>query len=201
MPNSELSTVSTINDVSAEQLNAINRALLTVWNEAYDWNFRYKSTNFNTVAGTSDYSMVNGVIKEDGLKINGKPLAYEPNYEFVTISDGTPTMYWIEGDNIVLNPKPIDVKAVTVKYRNKYAVKTSENVEQSTFINSTDVLNIPLRVEDEFIDCIGHLTNKFLNADRTDEDYVEHFDNYKKSLTILKQVDTGTQDNYAGFTI
>ena len=35
-----------------------------------------------------------------------------------------------------------------------------------------------------------------LNADQTDEDYAEHLNRYNRALAILKQVDSGSADNF-----
>jgi hypothetical protein len=204
MPNSELSTVNGITDVTDEEKNAINRALLQVWNETSYYNFRFAKTTFPTVIAQSDYPLPAdvGYIKDKGLRIDGNtsPLCYEPNFEDVTQVAGEPYRYWLEGDNIVLDPIPNTVKTVTMKYRTKLPVITSGLVKQAKFIDATDVLNIPARVECEFIDCIGHMTNLMLNADQTDEDYAEHNLRYKNALAILKQVDRGAVDNFSSIT-
>ena len=199
MPNSELPTVNGIGDVLDEERNALNRALMQVWNEVDNWDFRFKKTTFSTVAGTANYAMPAGAgyIKEYGVKIEGNttPLRYEQNYELINPSSGLPYRYWIEEGEIVLSPTPNAVKTVTVKYRNNYPVKTALDVEQDFFNEATDTLNIT-RCEKEFIDCLGHLTNAILNADQNDEDYVEHITRYNRALSILKQVDSGSVDNF-----
>ena len=44
MPNSELSTINGISDITNEERNAINEALKTVWNESSTFDFRYKKS-------------------------------------------------------------------------------------------------------------------------------------------------------------
>ena len=56
MPNSELSTINGIGDVTNEEKNAINRALMQIWNEVDNWDFRFKKTTFSTVVGTANYA-------------------------------------------------------------------------------------------------------------------------------------------------
>jgi hypothetical protein len=201
--NKEFSTVNVITDVSAERLQALNLALSIIWNMARGWNLRYKKTTFSTVIAQSDYAMVNGEIQENGVKIEGVtiPLPFYPGFEYLVSSDGLPCKYWVQGDYIVLYPTPSSVKVVTVKYQNIYPVKTVGNVEQDTFINANDVLNIPTRLETYFITCLTHLTNKLLNADPSDEDYIEHNARFNESLIILKNADIGTNDNQPIFTI
>ena len=203
MPNSELSTVNGITDVTTEERNAINRALMVIWNEVDNWDFRYKKTTFSTEAGVAEYALPVGAgyIKENGVKIEGNntPLIYEPNHEVLNPAEGSPTKYYIEGGDIVLYPTPTDIKTVTLKYRNNYPVITATTVEQDFFVNATDVLNIT-RCEKEFIDCLGHYTNVLLNADPSDEDYTEHSRNYVRALAILKQVDRGAVDNFSSLT-
>src|SRR5574344_137229 len=58
MPNSELSTINGIADVTTEERNAINRALMQVWNEVDNWDFRYKKTTFSTEAGVATIKSV-----------------------------------------------------------------------------------------------------------------------------------------------
>ena len=48
MPNSELSTINGITDVTTEERNAITRALMQIWNEVDNWDFRYKKTKIGT---------------------------------------------------------------------------------------------------------------------------------------------------------
>lgn len=203
MPNSELSTINGITDVSPDDKNAINRALMQIWNEVDNWDFRYKKTTFSTEAGVADYALPVGAgfIKENGVKIEGNntPLIYEPNHELLNPLSGNTTKYWIEGGDIILYPTPTSVKTVTLKYRNNYPVITVSTVEQDFFVNATDTLNIT-RCEKEFIDCLGHYTNLLLNADPTDEDYAEHNKNYIRALAILKQVDRGAVDNFSSLT-
>ena len=203
MPNSELSTINGIADITNEERNAINEALKTVWNESSTFDFRYKKITFPTVIGQADYDMPIGYIKDKGVKISGNtyPLRYEPNYEDITQVAGEPYRYWVEDSKIVLDPIPKTVKTVSVKYRNKYPVKTALEVEQLRLVNATDVLNIPERVELEFIDCVGHMANLMLNADQTDEDYAEHLLRYKQSLQILKQIDRGAADNFSSIIL
>lgn len=203
-PNSELkSNIVSLSDVDAEQINTINEALSNIWNETVEWDLRHKSTTFSTVIGDSTYSMVNGIIKENGVKISGntEPLTFLSSHEDLTDASGTPEYYWLEGNEIILYPTPDSVKTVTVKYINEYAVKTAEAVEQDFFVNTTDVLNIPARVEKYFIDCIAHLTNQMLNADQTDEEYLEHGARYAKALQILKKADKGSLDNKPRFVV
>ena len=70
MPNSELSTINGITDVTTEERNAINRALMQVWNEVDNWDFRYKKTTFSTIAGESNYDLPVGAgyIKDISVK-------------------------------------------------------------------------------------------------------------------------------------
>ena len=203
MPNSELSTVNGIADVTTEERNAINRALMVIWNEVDNWDFRYKKTTFSTEAGVAEYALPVGAgyIKENGVRIDGitNPLRYNPNHEMVRQTTGTPYEYWIEGGELVINPAPSSIKTVTLKYRNNYPVITASTVEQDFFVNATDILNIT-RCEKEFINCLGHYTNVLLNADPSDEDYTEHSRNYVRALAILKQVDRGAVDNFSSLT-
>ena len=205
MPNSELSTVTAISDVTDEQINALNQALKTIWDYA-NWDFRYNKTTFDTVVDQADYAMVDGIIKENGIRITGvsNPLRYEPNHEVISpsMSSGIPYRYWVEGNEIVLNPTPSSVKTVTVKFTSKYPVKTSGGALKTEFDldSSTDFLNIPERIEPEFIRCLGHLTNEILNADQTDEDYLEHNLRYKKAISDLQLADRGSSDNSASIT-
>ena len=68
MPNSELSTINGITDITNEERNAINEALKTVWNESSTFDFRYKKITFPTVVGQADYDMPIGYIKDKGLQ-------------------------------------------------------------------------------------------------------------------------------------
>lgn len=203
MPNSELSTISGIGDVTNEELNALNRALMQVWNESANFDFRYKKITFPTVVGQAEYDMPIGYIKDNGVRISGNtsPLRYESNYELVNQVLGEPYRYWIENNKIVLDPIPKTIKTVSVKYRNKYPVVSDLSVEKLRFDNATDVLNIDERVEIEFIECLGHKTNILLNADPNDEDYFEHSKNYSTALSILKQIDRGAADNFSSIIL
>ena len=202
MPNSELDTdIISISDVTDEQLNALNRSLLTIWGETVGRNMRLAKTNFNTEVGVSDYALPSGNIIKNGVKLNGTLIPFVQDIEELAERSGTPDRFTIQGDKLVFYPTPNAIMTVNLKYRTKYAVLTSENVAKSTFASGTDVLNISERIEDEFINCLGHLTNQLLNGKPTSKYYAEHEKRYITALQLLKMVDEGTEDSYPSISI
>lgn len=200
-PNSELSEdITSLGELDSEQLNAINKALGEIFFLA-PWEFRGTKSDITTVIGQAEYPMVNGVIKENGVKLDGKLLTYEQDFEFLDPASGAPTKYYKEGEDLVIYPTPVATGTLRVKYRNDKPVKAVDSTEKDFLEVSSDVLNIPQRLERLFLDFLAHRTNEILNADQTDEEYLEHQYRGVKAYQMLKEADKGTEDKEIGFMI
>lgn len=193
--NTEVSKVSSWGAVKKEALNGLNRAIRVLWNSK-EWNFRRDVVEETLTQLTPYLSMPKGLIAQNGLTIDNQPLTYDKNIQFYAEVKGTPQKYYIDrNDRIRFYPLPDKDYQVKFELYDTMPVIDEENKTKGTFTASSDVLNIPERLEDLFIDCLAYFCNEILNGDPTDEEYQEHTLRYSEVYKLLEKADLGTYDN------
>lgn len=193
--NTEVSKVSSWGAVKKEALNGLNRAIRVLWNSK-EWNFRRDVVEETLTQLTPYLSMPKGLIAQDGLTIDNKPLTYDKDIPFYAEAKGTPQKYYIDKyDRIRFYPQPDKDYQVKFELYDTMPVVNEEGETKATFTASSDVLNISERLEDLFIDCLSYFCNEILNGDPTDEEYQEHTLRYSEVYKLLEKADLGTYDN------
>jgi hypothetical protein len=192
--NAEVSKVSSWANVKPEALNGLNRALRVVWNSK-EWNFRREIKKVMVTAGKSSVSIANFVLAQNGLRINNNKLEYDREIPFYDTASGTPTKFYITNkDKIVLYPVPDERLTLVADLYNTMPVLATDGTLKSTFTAGSDVLNLPERLENLFIDCLNYFCNEILNGDVTDEEYQEAQLRYSEVYKLLEKYDLSTLD-------
>lgn len=193
--NAEVSKVSSWNNIKSEALNGLNRALRVVWNSK-EWNFRREVKKVIITAGKSSVSIANFVLAQGGLRVNNNKLEYDKEIPFYDTINGTPRKFYITNkDKIVLYPVPDERLILVADLYNTMPVLAADGTLKSTFTAGNDVLNLPERLENLFIDCLNYFCNEILNGDITDEEYQEAQLRYSEVYKLLEKYDLSTLDN------
>lgn len=199
--NSEVKKIQTFKSVKPEYVNGLNRAVRVLY-YMKDWGFRNRVMRFAEAYKNHSYNiMPNGVLKENGVKVELSPLSYDESILLILDASGRfstfgkPSKYCVdENDNIVLYPTPDKNYAMTVEYLDLCPVISIDNDFKSEFKNEGDTLNIKSRLEPLFIDCLAYLSNEILNGDPTDEDYMEHKIRKSEVFRLLEIADNSSID-------
>lgn len=172
---------------------SIQKALSALWC-SYKFPFRNKSIVINTIAGQNNYNTPNGNIVEKrinnknvyGIKIGNTFLEYEPNFEVLEPKEGKPEKFFIKNDELLLYPTPDAEYNVDVEYISIFAAKNKEGEEKATLVDADDYIDIPIKYEQLFLDCLMPLSMVYLIASDTDENYSSYYkpqyDNAYKNL-------------------
>lgn len=160
----------------------INNALRDFY-LSYEWQFRNKSTTFNTVAYQQSYTITwDGSIKDGGvLYPSSSTTKYEiihnPSYnDFIKdVSYGDPTQYTIYNSSILLNPIPDEVKAITVNYLNDNWATDGANpaTEKTSLSSENDVPNFNSKWH--YIVVYGALDRLFYNDPVRKAEYMKRY--------------------------
>ena len=194
--NTEVSKVSSWSAVKKESLNGLNRAIRVLWNSK-EWNFRRQIDTKIIDPITNPYlTMPKCIIAQDGITIKNDPLKYDKNIPFYEEQKGQPEKYYIDNkDRIRFYPTPDKEYELKLETFETSPVVDIENGLKEVFTSENDVLNIPERLENLFIDCLTYFCNEILNGDPTDEEYQEHTFRYSEVYKLLEKADLGTFDN------
>lgn len=199
--NTEVSKVSSWGAVKKESLNGLNRALRVLWN-INEWNFRREILDLKIDENKPSLSMPKAIIADKGITIGGSPLTYDKDIPFYDEQTGNPQKYYIDNkDRIRFYPMPDQEYNLKLEVFNSMPILDEENKEKSNFTAASDVLNIPARLEDLFVDCLAYFCNEILNGDPTDEEYQEHALREAEVYKLLVKADLSTFDfdNDKGF--
>jgi len=192
--NTEISKVSSWNNVKQEAINGLNRAISVLWHSK-EWNFRRSIKKQTLVNGRNTIGLGDYIIGENGVRINNTPLSYDKDIPFYDTKTGTPTKYYVTQGNIIVYPKPVKETKVIIETFRTLPVLSASSEAKESFSAHDDTINISERLEGLFINCLTYFCNEILNGDPTDEEYQEHVFRYAECYKLLEKADLGTIDN------
>ncbi len=193
--NAEVSKVSSWGSVKKESLNGLNRAIRVIWNSK-EWNFRREILNETINALKPTLSMPKSLIAQNGITIDGEALKYDKKIPFYSENKGKPQKYFVNNkDKIIFYPTPDQDYELKLEVYGTQPVIDEGNNLKGSFTNGTDMINIPERLEDLFIDCLTYFCNEILNGDPTDEEYQEAALREAEVYKLLEKADLSTFDN------
>lgn len=193
--NAEVSKVSSWGSVKKESLNGLNRAIRVIWNSK-EWNFRREVLSETINALKPTLSMPKSLIAQNGITIDGEALKYDKKIPFYSENKGKPQKYFVNNkDKIIFYPTPDQDYELKLEVYGTQPVIDEENNLKGSFTAGTDMINIPERLEDLFIDCLTYFCNEILNGDPTDEEYQEAALREAEVYKLLEKADLSTFDN------
>lgn len=184
--------VETLEDFETGLKSSINKALTELWC-SYQFPFRVVRYTLNTVEGVSEYSTPTGNIisktvnnkQVHSIRIGKNYLEYSDGIDVFEDKVGTPSLFKVENDKILLYPIPDKEYPIVIEYEeiavgeNVYGEKLYELKEEE------DSIVIPEKYEVLFKNALITKAMLYAIASRTDENYAgyqEQYDNAYKTL-------------------
>lgn len=181
-----------IEDFESAMCVSINKALSHIWN-LYPWSFREKKMTIRTKKGRADYNMPNGKILKRSVAKNTKYnvclgktyLDYVEDYEITEDDVGIPTCFYIVDNKIYLYPTPDKQYEVSVRYILSPAGLDNEDNPIYELKNTDDRVNIDVKYETYFKNCLISKAMLYAIAEESDENYSAYQKQYEEALAIL----------------
>ena len=159
---------------------ALNKSILSIYT-SFPFPFRERTHVILTVPKVQAYDLPAGLIKRnnDGrflVKYNSVFLEYNENSSETDNPVGTPNSFYIQNNQIVLNPIPQEKGLVTIDY---YTLSVGENAlgeEIFSLKKEDDVLTVPAYLEELMKEAV--ITRTMLNTIASESD--ENYSAYKK---------------------
>lgn len=174
---------------------AINKAVLQVF-LSYDFPFRERTHVILTIPKIPVYDMPSGIIKKNqsgnySVKYNSKEMTYISDFDKVSKSYGIPNSFTIKNDKLILHPVPKEKGIVTIDYMTLVIGETAEGEEIYSLKNSTDILSVPVYLEEIAKEAI--ITRTMLNsiASESDENYSAYKKQADKAYKLLVKYSKG----------
>lgn len=184
-------------DDAMQAKTELNKALRYLLN-LEDFPFKAKEKALKARANVPAYTDVEGKIDSIYNESTLEKLEFISDSEnYDKTRKGTPTAFWIEYNNpsakIRLYPIPDENINYKVLYDDYKPVITQEGQMAYEFLNASDFLNMPEKLEYLFMDCLVLRTIITNNADEQDENYApkikefnEVWNSFKKAYKPVK---------------
>lgn len=159
---------------------ALNKAILEIY-ASYDFPFRERTHVIITIPKVEDYDMPNGLIKrnEEGkyiVKYNSEILNFIEDSSNLAAKIGVPAGFYVKNDKLILYPVPCEKNIITIDYYTLAIGENSSGEEIYSLKNASDVLVVPVYLEELAKEAI--ITRTMLNSIASESD--ENFSAYKK---------------------
>lgn len=159
---------------------ALNKAIIEILS-SYDFPFRERTHLILTLPKINTYDMPTGIIKRDSkgrylVKYNSTILDFVENPEELDLRIGTPESFYIKNDKLMLYPIPQEKGLVTVDYMTLVIGETADGEEIYSLKNDSDILTVPVHLEELMKEAI--ITRTMLNSIASESD--ENYSAYKK---------------------
>lgn len=188
------SGAESIDDFEPALVSSINKAIIDIW-YSYPFSFRIKKYKFMTLPNFSKYQLPNGnLLNEASVEDNLFSIKLDNNYleynaEIVENQNlGIPTEYYTEDDNIVLYPIPDKRYSVLMKFLTLSIGFDENGNEIFALENPTDYIEIPLKYEALFKNCILAKALVDSIASVNDENYVGYNLQFDKAYKLLIKI-------------
>ena len=174
---------------------AINKSIIEILS-SYDFPFRERTHLILTIPNMDAYDMPNGLIKKDlngtfAVKYNSNLLNFIENPLELKPKIGNPDSFYIKNDKIVFYPIPQEKGMVTVDYMTLAIGENAQGEEIFSLKNDTDILTVPLYLEELMKEAI--ITRTMLNtiASESDENYSAYQKQAQKACKLLIKYSKG----------
>lgn len=159
---------------------ALNKAIIEILT-SYDFPFRERTHLILTLPKINTYDMPTGIIKKDSkgrylVRYNSTLLSFIETSENLKPEIGTPESFYIKNDKLMLYPTPQEKGLVTVDYITLVIGETAEGEEIYSLKNDSDILIVPVHLEELMKEAI--ITRTMLNSIASESD--ENYSAYKK---------------------
>lgn len=168
---------------------AINKAILDIY-ASFDFPFRERTHLILSFPKMDAYDLPNGLIKRDKngehiVKYNSKTLKYIENPSELEVKTGLPEGFYIQNNNIVLYPIPIEKGIITIDYMTLAIGENNAGEEIYSLKNDTDILSVPIHLEELMKEAI--ITRTMLNtiASENDENYSAYLKQADRAYKLL----------------
>ncbi|MBE7711367.1 MAG: hypothetical protein E7Z92_04425 [Cyanobacteria bacterium SIG31] len=176
---------------------ALNKAILDIY-ASYDFPFRERTHLILTFPKMDAYDLPSGLIKRDGkgrhlVKYNSKILNHIENSSELEMKLGVPEGFYIQNDKIVLYPVPIEKGMVTIDYMTLTIGETQSGEEIYSLKNDTDILSVPVHLEELMKEAIITRTMLKTIASETDENYSAYLKQADRAYKLLVKYAKGVR--------
>ena len=174
---------------------AINKSIIEIL-ASYDFPFRERTHLILTIPKMDSYDLPSGLIKKDlngnyAVKHNSALLKYIENPLELDFKIGTPEGFYIKNDKIVLYPVPVEKGIVTIDYMTLAIGENAQGEEIFALKNDSDVLTVPVYLEELMKEAI--ITRTMLNtiASESDENYSAYLKQADRAYKLLVKYSKG----------
>ena len=174
---------------------ALNKAILDIY-ASYDFPFRERTHLILTFPKMDAYDLPSGLIKKDSkqrhlVKYNSRLLNFIENPTELELKCGVPEGFYIQNDKLVLYPVPVEKGMVTIDYMTLTIGETQNGEEIYSLKKDTDILNVPVHLEELMKEAI--ITRTMLNsiASESDENYSAYLKQASKAYKLLIKYSKG----------
>lgn len=174
---------------------AINKSIIEIL-ASYEFPFRERTHLILTIPKMDSYDLPSGLIKKDlngnyAVKHNSALLKYIENPLELDFKIGTPEGFYIKNDKIVLYPVPVEKGIVTIDYMTLAIGENAQGEEIFALKNDSDVLTVPVHLEELMKEAI--ITRTMLNtiASESDENYSAYLKQADRAYKLLIKYSKG----------
>lgn len=174
---------------------AINKSIIEIL-ASYDFPFRERTHLILTIPKMDAYDLPNGLIKKDSngnyaVKHNSVLLNFIEKPLELKAKIGTPEGFYIKNDKIVLYPTPQEKGIVTIDYMTLAIGENAQGEEIFSLKKDSDVLTVPLHLEELMKEAI--ITRTMLNtiASESDENYSAYLKQADRAYKLLIKYSKG----------
>lgn len=178
---------------------AINKSIIDIY-ASYDFPFRERTHLILTIPKMDSYDLPSGLIKKDlkgryAVKYNSKLLEYIENPLDLDTKLGLPEGFYIKNDKIVLHPIPQEKGIVTIDYMTLTIGETADGEEIYSLKKDSDILSVPLYLEELMKEAI--ITRTMLNtiASESDENYSAYLKQADRAYKLLIKYSKGVRQD------
>lgn len=163
---------------------SLNKAIQEIL-YSYPFNFRERTHIIFTVPKIDSYDLPSGIILKNSnneymVKIGLEALKFIKNPNDISVKFGLPKEFSIKNNKLILNPIPTEKLIITIEYITLAIGENSEGDEIFSLKNDTDIVNIPVHLEEIFQNAV--ISRAMLNSIASESD--ENYSAYKKQSEI-----------------
>lgn len=184
-------------EFEASLVLALNKAIIDIYS-SFDFPFRERTHLILTLPKMDAYELPSGLIKKDKkgnhlVKHNSKLLMFIENPSELLDKTGVPEGFYIQNDKIVLYPVPNEKALVTIDYTTLAIGESSTGEEIYALKNDTDILSVPVHLEELMKEAI--ITRAMLNsiASESDENYSAYLKQADRAYKLLVKYAKGVR--------
>ena len=174
---------------------AINKSIIEIL-ASYEFPFRERTHLILTIPKMDSYDLPSGLIKKDlngnyAVKHNSALLKYIENPLELDFKIGAPEGFYIKNDKIVLYPVPVEKGILTIDYMTLAIGENAQGEEIFALKNDSDVLTVPVHLEELMKEAI--ITRTMLNtiASESDENYSAYLKQADRAYKLLVKYSKG----------